>query len=647
LGTAISPVSRYSFNLQGSFDLTPSNQVYGTLLINQRESSQVQSGQVFGIVDPGNPFNPGFGYPLPVVPYNIYTSQRVNYERLVLGFKGDLPSFGPLNNWTYDVYGQLSNSDGMYTQTYVKTDRINATMGASAGTNGCDVNAVANPGSLSMAQAEPGVACVPVNYFAAVVNGGFTPAEQNFLFSEGVGHTNYKQYYLEGSTSGDVFELPAGPLGASIGFHVRREDLDDVPGADFVNANVYNYSTSGITKGSEEAQEVFGELEIPVIKNFPLIHRLNVNLSGRVSNYSDYGTNETYKLGVDWDVTSWLTFRATQGTAFRAPALYEQYLANQTSFLGQLSIDPCINYGTSGASQNVQKNCASQGIPSNYAGNGSSAEIFQGGGKDLKPETSLDQTAGIVFQPKWFGLDLKIAATYFSFDIKNQIQNYGSANILYQCYDAPNFPSNPFCSLFQRDLNPSSSTYQQILTVNDDFVNVAEQFEQGMDLDVHYSTRLPKSIKFTLESHMSWSFFTSTDLLGGQTNNYLTQVGQPVFVGNVDFRFDRGPWTFNYYLDMVGHSSDDRFVSSYDSNYLGTGENVFLNHVVPFYSTSDISLRRKFDKFTIEVGVKNLYDTTPPVYSSEGFQSRLGTVPLASQYDIIGRSYFVSLDAKF
>jgi len=645
---AISADRRYTFDFQGGFDLTPTTQLYATALLTQRDSRQSYVDQFFGVVDPGNPYNPGFGFPLPVIPQYTNSSQRVNYGRLVLGVKGDLPEFGPLANWTYDLYGQFSDSNGDYTQNYVRTDRVNATMGAGAGTNGCDVNAIQIGGSgETMAQAEPGVACLPVNYFAAVVNGGFTPAETAFLYNNATGNTDYKQYYAEGSVSGDLFRLPAGALSASLGFQVRREDINDTPPPDFVNANVYNYSTTGITKGSEEAQEVFGELEAPLLKGLPFINKFNVNISGRVSNYSSYGSNETYKIGVDWAVTDWLTFRGTHGTAFRAPALYEQYLANQTSFLDQLGLDPCINYGSTGVSLNIQKACAAQGLPPNFAGGGSGATIYQGGGKSLKPETSINQTVGVVFTPKWYGLDLKVAVNYFNFDIKNQIQVFGASNIIDQCYNAPTYPNSPFCSLFTRNNDPNSGNYQGIDVVNDDYVNVAEQFEQGMDFDLTYVTRLPKDFKLTVDSQMSWSFYTNTILLGGQTNNYLGQVGQPGFVGAVDFKLDRGPWTVNYYIELVGHSSDNPFVSNMDTNFHQTGETVLLNHTVPFYTDHTVSLRRKFDKFTLEAGVKNLFDTPPPSYSTEGFQNRLGVVPLTSQYDLIGRSFFVSLDAKF
>ena len=120
-------------------------------------------------------------------------------------------------------------------------------------------------------------------------------------------------------------------------------------------------------------------------------------------------------------------------------------------------------------------------------------------------------------------------------------------------------------------------------------------------------------------------------------------------MGNVDWRFDHGPWTFNWYLRMIGTGNDLPFIGDPTiTNYNQTGVNVIGNYSVPFYTVSDIAIRRKFDKFTVEAGVKNLFDTAPPLISvGDPIQNRLGNVPLASQYDLIGRSFYIDVDAKF
>jgi iron complex outermembrane receptor protein len=643
---AISPVTRYTINLSGGYDLTPHAQIYTELLFNRRESQQVFDSEFFTIVNPGTASNPGFFLPEPVIPQVYSESQRVDYGRAVIGVKGDFPNFWTFKNWTYDVYGQFSSSMGRYNQDLALNDRVNATAGAGDGQ--CNVNATAPfGGGLTMAQAEPGVACVPVNFYQAVQNGSFTPQESAFLYANEAGRTVYDDYYIEGTVSGDLFRLPAGPVGTSLGFKVHREEIDDTPPGDIQTGNAYNYSSVGRTKGAESIEEVFGELAVPVVKDLPFAKSVDLNVSGRFSNYKSYGSNETYKLGLSWEITDWLAFRASHGTAFRAPALYEQFLASQLGFYGQSSIDPCYEYGVTGISLNVQKNCAAQGIPANYAAAGPSAAVTTGGGAGLKPETSVSNDFGFVLTPKWYGLNLKVSVDWYSFDISNQIQVFGPANILYQCYDAPNFPNNSFCSLFNRDLNPSSPTYLSILSVQNNYVNVANQRDQGLDLNITWITHLPYDVKFTLESQNAWTFYTTTNLLGGQVNNYLGQVGQPGYVGQVTFRFEQGPWTFNWFVNMIGHSSDDPFVSNMNTNFLGSGETVKLNHTVGFYSTSTLALRYKHKDWAIEVGSKNIFDKAPPVYSAFGFQNRIGTAPLTSQYDWIGRSFFVDLKKSF
>lgn len=50
------------------------------------------------------------------------------------------------------------------------------------------------------------------------------------MFGNEKGTTTYDQDLVEGSLSGDLFTLPAGPLGAAIGFSWRHEEIDDTPG---------------------------------------------------------------------------------------------------------------------------------------------------------------------------------------------------------------------------------------------------------------------------------------------------------------------------------------------------------------------------------------------------------------------------------
>ena len=185
----------------------------------------------------------------------------------------------------------------------------------------------------------------------------------------------------------------------ALGAQWRRDSIRDVPGEaidpNLMN-NLWQSTSSGITAGHENTKEAFGEIEIPLLRNVPGAQNLTVNGAARVTSVeavrADGVTeknngNWTYKLAGNWSPVNWLRLRATYGTSFRSPALFEEFLADESGFVGQ-GIDPCIRWGSSD-NQEIRTNCAADGIPANYTGAGSSAISFSGGGiGHLKPETS-------------------------------------------------------------------------------------------------------------------------------------------------------------------------------------------------------------------------------------------------------------------
>ena len=120
-----------------------------------------------------------------------------------------------------------------------------------------------------------------------------------------------------------------------------------------------------------------------MLRDLPFVNDLTLNGAARMTNVeavradgerqSNNG-NWTYKVAGNYSPTNWLRLRATYGTSFRSPALFEEFLANESGFLGQ-SIDPCIRYGLSDNPE-IAANCASQGIPSTYQGAGASIQTF-------------------------------------------------------------------------------------------------------------------------------------------------------------------------------------------------------------------------------------------------------------------------------
>ena len=167
---------------------------------------------------------------------------------------------------------------------------------------------------------------------------GMTTAEQNVLMARDFGHTEYDQTTFGASVTGNLFDLPAGSVGAVFGIEQRKDEIDDIPGPQAIKGNAWGLTSAGRTKGEDTVQEVFTEVEVPLLRDLPAVKRLSFNGSFRWTDYDSYGSDTTYKAGLNWQLIDSIRFRGAYGTSFRAPALYELFLANQTSFLGQTSV---------------------------------------------------------------------------------------------------------------------------------------------------------------------------------------------------------------------------------------------------------------------------------------------------------------------
>ncbi|MGA0607647.1 TonB-dependent receptor plug domain-containing protein [Phenylobacterium sp. VNQ135] len=662
---ARSPVERKTLFVSGGYDLTDSVQAYTELLYSNRKSEQRsirQVGPTISAANPNNPFNvannPAYNNgpygpraassaaPIFVLP--VTRDQDVDYYRGVLGLKGELPASVPyIGEWTWDLYGQYSRSEGTYGQDFFYLDRLNAVVGPQ----------ICNQALVTISANQPNATCpTNVNLFKTSTVGAsiLTPEEYAFLNGYETGETTYVHKYVEGTLSGDLFDLPAGPLGVAVGFHIRKESIDDLPGYNSRNSNYSGAAAAGATKGNDTVKEVFGELNIPLLRDLPFAHRAELNLSGRVSDYKSYGTSETYRINGTWNITPEVALRGSTGTNFRAPALYELYLGASTSFQAQ-NTDPCYQFGSDPAVTERQRaNCAAQGITPNstFGGAGSYTIFAQGGQGYLKAEKSDSWSIGVVYSPEWAALNVSL--DYSEIEINDQVQRFGSVNILEECYDSPNFPNDPYCSLITRNLDASSPTFGEVLTVNDAYLNVSKQWNHSLDLNINYRHELPRDLgRLTFAGQFTWvlEWYTQlTEETDPEKNNGFT--GYPDFAGNVSLVWDlNDKWTFAWATQMFGKTSDvDDAISGYGTDiitYRDQPGGGYVKRHIEFHAQHDVSVRRTFDNdLEITFGINNLFNEEPPFISTSG-ASRFSNLRLTSQYDVVGRRAFVNLKKAF
>src|SRR5205085_5212306 len=140
----------------------------------------------------------------------------------------------------------------------------------------------------------------------------FTAQQVAYLTFVNTDRNNANQRYFYANVSGPVFDLPAGPLKAAVGFEYRVEHLDDTP--DELVTEGWGPNQSNPTNGGYNVSSLYGELSIPVFKDQPFAKSLVINPSARYDHYNTFGNSTTYKVGVDWQVIDDIRFRGTYWT---------------------------------------------------------------------------------------------------------------------------------------------------------------------------------------------------------------------------------------------------------------------------------------------------------------------------------------------
>ncbi|MCF6225517.1 MAG: TonB-dependent receptor [Xanthomonadales bacterium] len=612
----------YAFDFWGgvdwSADVLYSNRKTET--IGWRQFFPAISSSAFIPYDDDPSYNPGLTLSLPVMPYPSNSAIDVDFFYVKTGLQGVLPTD---SYWSWQVNASYSRSDGEYTRNSILASRSSDIF--AGGTNAPLVDFF-DPGFLNGERMDELVRAIGVNQ---------------------TGNTVYTEFTTNAIITGDLFELPAGTVGIAGGVEYRTFSIDDQPSQESREGNLWGESSALVTKGTNTVKEAFVELEVPLLAGIPGIEELTLNVSARTFDYDFGGGDTVWKAGLGWRVVPSVLARATIGTSYRAPALFELFLGDQTAFAGQLGIDPCITWGDS-VNDNVRANCAAEGIPDDYAGGGASATVISGGGAaNLSSETSDAITFGLVWTPEF--TDLSIAVDYIDITVNDQIAQLSAASIVSGCYSGENFP-NSFCDLLTRAPGNDPLFPFNITEVNDSFVNVNEQRYKGIDLNVVWNKdldfgQLEVAIQSTWNLENNRQLFAPGSVEGFDTEDSVGTIGSPENVTNFRTSFNWEDWRFNYLVQYIGETDESPFVDA-ETTYFGfdpafrdiTLEDAFYHTVSVIYQQAD---------WDVLFGVNNLFNEEPDTISA-GVATRRGNIALnATQYDILGRRYFVRFNYRW
>jgi outer membrane cobalamin receptor len=190
---------------------------------------------------------------------------------------------------------------------------------------------------------------------------------------------------LQFTTSGELFTLPAGPVGFALHLEDTTTDYNIDPGPQYDAGNVWGNST---TKGGGERTRTSYAVEaiVPVAANFDLY------LARRSDSYDEkstqIGDRTTDQISFTWKPIDRLLIRGGWGESFAAPSLPYIYKGVSGSFG-----TPCDYYGrylNEGVVDIDGTNCLSGGYTQ------LNANISSSGNLNLRAETGEQYSLGMV-----------------------------------------------------------------------------------------------------------------------------------------------------------------------------------------------------------------------------------------------------------
>ncbi len=468
--------------------------------------------------------------------------------------------------------------------------------------------------------------CTPLNLFAG--EGAVTDDMYNWVAVETVDSRVNEQEIFGAALTGSAMDLPGGELGWAVGTQYRAETYKFTPDSAKAIGAVTGGTTQG-TDGSLYSKSLFFELYAPLFDNGS--QSLALTGGARYDDYNLFGDDTTWQFGVEFQALDSLKFRATAGTAFRAPGIDELF-----DGLGRSApsyYDPCdasdfaSNLGGNGAS--IAPGCAQEANRTD-----TQTTSLEGGNLDLVPETADTYTAGFVFTPEIGGNDLSLTVDWWSIEMDKAISSYGVQYILNQCY--VNGAADQ-CALITRRAD-ADYTIRDIIDSN---VNVATQTGSGIDTEVRYNfdTSFGQFELSLLWAHMLEREKTALpgdpvqDLLGSHTNT-TSEDGGTYAEDKLNFsaRFHTGDLSVSYLTEYI---SDINATATYN-NYTYKIDAIMYHDLVFDYTLDALGETR------LTAGFTNLTDEAPP-YIDPGFNAN--TDP--NTYRVFGRGYFLRLSQTF
>jgi iron complex outermembrane receptor protein len=646
LGDHVTTYGQFNFMESSALDQTGpgSTKEGGSLTLGVPLNNPFVAGNaaLMSILNSGTPATGNLKVTALLTPFgNRIESFKYDVWQALAGFKGDIP--GTKLNW--DVYGSYGHTQ------FVNNTAGDASVSAIATMLNGTANYTGNAGTCK------GYAWNPLG------NHALTPGCLEYAGRTDHNTNTQIQKNVQATLQGPLFNLPAGDLRFAVGADYRQTSFNYQPDNAFITGDSLPFGSISAASGKQTVKEVFGELLVPLLSEQPFAKDLSVDLGYRYSKYDTFAGQQTWKADLSWAPVEQIRFRGGYSKAIRAPSLGDLYGPTSNA---QLNIgnapsagDPCdvsSTFRTGANAAQVRTLCLAQGVPSallaSYTYGSPSVQGSDGSNTALTPEKANTWSIGAVIAPRFENAlfsNLQVSIDYYNIEITDAIGSLALTSILPRCFNSdgvsnPSYsPTNSYCQRIQRDAATGAITSSQ-----QGLFNFATYTVSGVDTQFNWSFGLnalgasPEAGRLAINSVVSYlKDYKVAGLFGSPTLNYAGSVGYDIGSGDIS----HPKWKAN----TSATYSVGKFVGTFRWRFIDGMKHV--NQVVnPAATTPGVSAYNYFDldahyafteHLSVGAGVTNLADKAPPYVSA----ASLRTDP--ALYDIVGRTWFVSLKSRF
>lgn len=406
---------------------------------------------------------------------------------------------------------------------------------------------------------------------------------QDILNFENADEVDQDMWYFRSTGDGELFDLPAGTVRAALGVQYMEEEVNKRTG------DVLRGAAGTLEKknADRDVTSVFGELSIPVLES------LDLSISARYDDYSDFGDTTNPNIGFDWHPAEWLTVFGKWGESYNAPTVLDSVIVANGRYVP--------NVADSVPDPNMER--------TNPVRN--DVFLLEGGTGSLGPQTAESWGLGFELRP----LDgLEFNLYYYKIDFDDLL---GSFN-----------PQESAAVL----LNPDKFIFEPTEQELDEFLATIDNPEQfpdinSEDIGVIIDRRIDNTDSAKLEGYDFGVRYTHDTRFGlmdyGISGNYQSDFD--VTSGGVDV--DQLAYNPDLYLSAdirwygrhARASLNFRYTDEYDTD---PGVAINQDEVDDFLTTNlfvgyDFPSDGLTEGLSLRFNVDNLFDEDPPEYRSE------------------------------